>query len=104
MIARTLSVRRRLERSMSIEIQPFYDPATFTLTYVVFDPKSRDAIAIDPVLDLDPFARDGRGLPAEARAPLALGARDPRACRSPERLAIPPPSLRCADCHRPGDH
>lgn len=38
---------------MVIEI--FYDPATFTLTYVVFDPRTRDAVVVDPVLDYDPF-------------------------------------------------
>jgi glyoxylase-like metal-dependent hydrolase (beta-lactamase superfamily II) len=39
---------------MSIQIQPFYDPRTFTLTYVVFDPQTRDAVVIDPVLDYEP--------------------------------------------------
>jgi len=37
-----------------MEIKTFYDPATFTLTYVVFDPKTRDAVVLDPVLDYDP--------------------------------------------------
>lgn len=37
-------------------IETLYDPATFTLTYVVYDPKSRDAVVIDPVLDYDPLA------------------------------------------------
>jgi glyoxylase-like metal-dependent hydrolase (beta-lactamase superfamily II)/rhodanese-related sulfurtransferase len=36
-----------------MQIQPFFDPATSTLTYVVFDPASLDAIVIDPVLDYD---------------------------------------------------
>ena len=36
-----------------MEIQEFYDPATFTLTFVVFDAKTRDAVVIDPVLDFD---------------------------------------------------
>lgn len=36
-----------------MNIEKFFDPSTFTLTYVVFDPKSRDAIVIDPVLDYD---------------------------------------------------
>ena len=31
-------------------IQHFYDPATYTLTYVVFDAATRDAVVIDPVL------------------------------------------------------
>lgn len=35
-------------------IQHFYDAATSTLTYVVFDARTKDAIVIDPVLDYDP--------------------------------------------------
>jgi glyoxylase-like metal-dependent hydrolase (beta-lactamase superfamily II) len=37
-----------------MQIQHFFDPDTFTLTYVVSDPQSRDAVIIDPVLDFDP--------------------------------------------------
>ena len=37
-------------------IETFFDAATFTLTYVVFDPKTRDAVVIDPVLDYDPLS------------------------------------------------
>jgi glyoxylase-like metal-dependent hydrolase (beta-lactamase superfamily II) len=36
-----------------MQIQEFFDPETSTLTYVVFDPDTRDAIVIDPVLDYD---------------------------------------------------
>jgi glyoxylase-like metal-dependent hydrolase (beta-lactamase superfamily II) len=36
-----------------MNIETFFDPATFTLTYVVFDAKTRDAVVIDPVLDYD---------------------------------------------------
>lgn len=39
---------------MTPEIQPFFDKRTQTLTYVVFDPRSRDAVVIDPVLDYEP--------------------------------------------------
>lgn len=39
-----------------MNIETFFDPATFTLTYVVFDPNTRDALVIDPVLDYDPVA------------------------------------------------
>ncbi len=37
-----------------MKIQDFYDKRTNTLTYVVFDPETRDAVVIDPVLDYDP--------------------------------------------------
>ena len=39
-----------------MKVQELFDPATFTLTYVVFDEESRDAVVIDPVLDYDPAA------------------------------------------------
>lgn len=39
-----------------MQIQPFYDAETSTLTYVVFDPATRDAVVIDPVLDYDVLA------------------------------------------------
>ncbi len=37
-----------------MKIKAFYDERTFTLTYVVWDPESKDAFVIDPVLDFDP--------------------------------------------------
>lgn len=40
---------------MKHAIKTFYDPATFTLTYVVYDEDSRDAVVIDPVLDYNPI-------------------------------------------------
>ncbi|MCB9671621.1 MAG: MBL fold metallo-hydrolase [Alphaproteobacteria bacterium] len=39
-----------------MNIQAFFDPATWTLTYVVWDPDTRDAVVIDPVMDFDPLA------------------------------------------------
>ncbi len=36
-----------------MQVRSFFDPDTFTLTYVVHDPTTRDAVVIDPVLDLD---------------------------------------------------
>jgi glyoxylase-like metal-dependent hydrolase (beta-lactamase superfamily II) len=39
-----------------MRIETFFDPATFTLTYVAYDPSSRDAVVIDPVLDYDPLS------------------------------------------------
>lgn len=38
-----------------MEIRAFYDPATYTLSYVVFDENTKDAVVIDPVLDFDPL-------------------------------------------------
>jgi glyoxylase-like metal-dependent hydrolase (beta-lactamase superfamily II) len=38
-----------------MQIQPFFDSATSTMTYVVWDPDSRHAAVIDPVLDFDPL-------------------------------------------------
>ena len=38
----------------TLHIEPFYDPRTSTLTYVVLDEATRDAVVIDPVLDYDP--------------------------------------------------
>jgi len=40
---------------MNQHIETFYDPNTFTLTYVVYDADSRDAVVIDPVLDYNPI-------------------------------------------------
>lgn len=37
-----------------MNIKHFFDPETFTLTYVISDPETRDAVIIDPVLDFDP--------------------------------------------------
>jgi len=36
-----------------MRVEPFFDPSTSTLTYVVSDPATRDAVVIDPVLDYD---------------------------------------------------
>lgn len=35
-------------------VESFYDSRTSTMTYVVFDPQTRDAVVIDPVLDYEP--------------------------------------------------
>jgi glyoxylase-like metal-dependent hydrolase (beta-lactamase superfamily II) len=39
-----------------MKIKGFFDQRTSTLTYIVHDPASRDAVVIDPVLDYDPAA------------------------------------------------
>ena len=42
---------------MKLEVQSFFDPVTCTLTYIVWDARSRDALVIDSVLDFDPATR-----------------------------------------------
>lgn len=37
-----------------IRVQEFFDKATSTLTYTVWDPNTHDAVVIDPVLDYEP--------------------------------------------------
>ena len=39
-----------------MQIKAFYDEATYTLTYVVYDEATKDAVVIDPVLDYNPGA------------------------------------------------
>ena len=39
---------------MSLLCETFYDQDTFTLTYIVHDANTKDAVIIDPVLDYDP--------------------------------------------------
>lgn len=40
-----------------MNIESFFDPQTYTLTYVVFDRDTRDAVIIDPVLDYEPLTK-----------------------------------------------
>lgn len=39
-----------------MKIETFYDPDTYTLSYVVYDEETKDTVVIDPVLDYDPHA------------------------------------------------
>lgn len=39
---------------MKFEIKAFYDAPTFTLSYLVYDPSTKDAVLIDPVLNYNP--------------------------------------------------
>ena len=41
---------------MNAHVEAFFDPATYTYSYVVSDPDSRQCALIDPVLDYDPAA------------------------------------------------
>lgn len=41
---------------MSHKLETFFDKNTYTLTYIVYNESTKDAIVIDPVLDYDPAA------------------------------------------------
>ncbi len=44
----------RADSALRPEIAAFFDPATFTVTYVAHDPATMEAAVIDSVLDFDP--------------------------------------------------
>ncbi|HEX5843879.1 MAG TPA: MBL fold metallo-hydrolase, partial [Pseudomonas sp.] len=50
---------------MSMQITPFFDPASFTYSYVVSDPATRRCAIIDAVLDYDPAAGRTTSVSAE---------------------------------------
>lgn len=52
------------DAAMRPEIASFFDPATFTVTYVVSDPATGEAAIVDSVLDFDP--NSGRTATASA--------------------------------------
>lgn len=54
---------------MNPHVQGFFDPATFTVSYVVHDPATKKAAIIDPVLDFTP--RNGRTSTSSADTLLA---------------------------------
>ncbi len=60
---------------MTPDIVPFYHEGTGTLTYLAWDPASRDAVLVDPVLDFDPVAMrvSEESIDAVARAVEDLG-------------------------------
>lgn len=45
-----------METTPQYQVKGFFDPDTYTVTFVVWDEKSNDAVIIDPVLDYDPKA------------------------------------------------
>jgi glyoxylase-like metal-dependent hydrolase (beta-lactamase superfamily II) len=56
----------------AFDVRAFFDPATFTITYLVGDPATKQAAVIDPVLDYDPAS--GRISTASADAVLQAAA------------------------------
>jgi glyoxylase-like metal-dependent hydrolase (beta-lactamase superfamily II) len=47
-------LRAAADAALRPEIASFFDPATFTVTYIVSDPATREAAVVDSVLDFDP--------------------------------------------------
>ncbi len=60
---------------MTQHVKEFFDQATWTLTYVVYDDVSRDAVVIDPVWDYDPAASRLSTASAEEVAAFVKGQR-----------------------------
>jgi glyoxylase-like metal-dependent hydrolase (beta-lactamase superfamily II) len=58
--------RARADSALRPEIAAFFDPATYTVTYVAHDPATMEAAIIDSVLDFDP--NSGRTSTASADA------------------------------------
>jgi glyoxylase-like metal-dependent hydrolase (beta-lactamase superfamily II) len=55
-------LQARSQSALQPEIASFFDPSTFTVTYVVHDPLTLEAAIIDSVLDFDPNSgRTGTG-------------------------------------------
>ena len=50
---------------MNPTVQPFFDPATWTMTYVVYDQPGSVCAIIDPVLDYDPKSGRTRTVSAD---------------------------------------
>ena len=80
-----------------LEIRPFFDPITKTVTYLVWDTATGEGAVIDPVLDFDPASgevdnpvrRTGAGgRQRHSASGYDLVARDPRPRRPPERGAV----------------
>lgn len=57
-------VRAASEAALRPEIASFFDPATYTVTYIVSDPTTGEAAIVDSVLDFDP--NSGRTATASA--------------------------------------
>jgi glyoxylase-like metal-dependent hydrolase (beta-lactamase superfamily II) len=57
-------LRAASDGALRAEIASFFDPATYTVTYVVSDPATREAAIVDSVLDFDP--NSGRTTTASA--------------------------------------
>ena len=67
LVAATAQVERaRADGALRAEIASFFDPATFTVTYVAHDPVTREAAIIDSVLDFDPSSGRTKTVSADA--------------------------------------
>ena len=58
--------RARADAALRPEIASFFDPDTFTVTYVVHDPATMEAAIVDSVLDFDPSSGRTKTTSADA--------------------------------------
>ena len=59
-------LRAAADAALRPEIASFFDPATYTVTYVVHDPATMEAAIVDSVLDFDPNSGRTSTLSADA--------------------------------------
>jgi glyoxylase-like metal-dependent hydrolase (beta-lactamase superfamily II) len=50
----SLQVRETRENPLRLEVQTFFDEATFTASHVAYDPLTRRGVILDSVIDFDP--------------------------------------------------
>ena len=67
--------------SERITTRAFFDPQTWTVTYVVWDPATRHAAVIDPVLDYDVKDKAEQTGRAQLFSAAFMAYRNPRAHR-----------------------
>jgi glyoxylase-like metal-dependent hydrolase (beta-lactamase superfamily II) len=62
----SLQVREARDKPLRLQVQTFFDEATFTASHVAYDPATRHAAIIDSVLDFDPASARTSTRSAEA--------------------------------------
>ena len=70
------------------QVHGLFDPATWTVTYVVHNGPGSVAAIIDSVLDYDPKSGRTRPTSADKLSDYVTDPGDPRARRPPERRAL----------------
>jgi hypothetical protein len=93
-------------------VKGFFDPATWTVSYVVYEKEGGGCAIVDSVLDYDPKSGRTRTTSAdqliafvqEKQPQGAMDPGDPCPCRPPVGRASPAPQAGRQDRHRRGHH